>query len=251
MNRTILITGASSGIGKAIAYRFAKEHWKLILVARRLNRLEEIRKALSNNKILIESIDVRDKKSIGTFLSNLPDEFKCIDVLCNNAGLDTVGALIHESNTDDWDTVVDVNIKGVLNFIGYILPSMVKRNSGHIVNIGSIGGSYPYPKGNIYASTKAFIKLFTKQLKADLFGTAIRVTNIEPGITETEFPLVRHRGNREKADKTYEGMRPLKAEDIAEAVYWAVNMPEYVNVNSIEIMPVDQAWGPFNIKREN
>lgn len=250
MNKTILITGASAGIGKAIAYRFAKENWKLILIARRLDRLKEIKKILSNDEILIEAIDVRNKKSICNFLNSLPEEFKYIDVLCNNAGLDIVGTLIHESNMQDWDTVIDVNIKGVLNFIGYILPSMVKRNAGHIVNIGSIGGSYPYPNGNIYASTKAFIRLFTKQLKADLFGTNIRFTNIEPGITETEFPLVRHGGNKEKADKTYERMRPLKAEDIAEAVYWAVNMPDYVNVNSIEIMPVDQAWGPFNINRK-
>lgn len=249
MSKTILITGASAGIGKAISYEFAKNDWSLILVARRLERLKEIKDDIGKDNIYIERIDVRDKKEVKEFIRNLPNDFKDIDVLCNNAGLDTVGDLIQNSNVDDWDDVIDVNIKGVLYFTGYILPTMVKRNSGHIVNIGSVGGSYPYPRGNIYASTKAFIKLFTKQLKADLFGTNIRLTNIEPGITKTEFSVVRNKGDKEKGEKFYQGLRHLNAEDIADAVFWAVSRPEHVNINSIEIMPIDQAWGPFNVKR--
>ncbi len=251
MPKTILITGASSGFGKACARRFAQDCETLILAARRTDRLERLREELEDrSRVHVETLDVRLRKQVEDKLGNLPEGFSDVDVLVNNAGLALGLGRAHETDTDDWDTMVDVNIKGLMYCTRTVLPSMVKRNRGHIVNLGSVAGDWPYPGGNVYGSTKAFVKQFSRSLRADLLGTAIRVTNVEPGLAESEFSIVRFKGDEEKAKKVYEGVRPLTPEDIAEIVHWTVNLPPHVNINRVEVMPVCQGWGPLAVSRD-
>lgn len=183
-------------------------------------------------------------------MDNLPEKFKTIDVLLNNAGLALGLELAHEANMDDWEAMVDTNIKGLLYMTRKILPAMVERNRGHIVNVGSVAGDYPYPGGNAYGATKAFVSQFTNNLIADLQGTQVRVTNIEPGLAETEFSKVRFKWDEQKADTIYQNAKPLTASDIAETIYWATDRPAHVNINRIEIMPVCQSFGPLVIVRD-
>lgn len=251
MKGIILITGATSGFGEACTRRFAKEGWRLILAARRKDRLE----ALSENvgketSVHIIPLDVRDQEAVMTELKQLPENFSEIDVLVNNAGLALGLQPAHKSDISDWNTMVDTNIKGMMYCTRALLPGMVERNRGHIVNIGSVAGDWPYPGGNVYGATKAFVKQFSQNLRADLFGTAVRVTNIEPGLAETEFSIVRFKGDAKKAAKVYEGTQPITAEDIAEMVYWVVSLPSHININRLEVMPVCQTWGPFAIHRD-
>ena len=251
MRRIMLITGATSGFGEACARRFAREGWQLILAARRRDRLKALQVELgSETSVHTLSLDVRDQESAMTELTHLPEEFSEIDVLVNNAGLALGLEPAHESDISDWNTMVDTNIKGLLYCTRATIPGMVHRNKGHIVNIGSVAGDWPYPGGNVYGATKAFVKQFSQNLRADLFGTAIRVTNIEPGLAETEFSLVRFKGDKNKAEKVYEGTQPITAEDIAEMVYWVVNLPPHININRLEVMPVCQTWGAFAIHRD-
>ncbi len=251
MRRIMLITGATSGFGEACARRFAREGWQLILAARRRDRLKALQVELgSEASVHTLSLDVRDQDAAMTELTHLPEEFSEIDVLVNNAGLALGLEPAHESDISDWNTMVDTNIKGLLYCTRATIPGMVHRNKGHIVNIGSVAGDWPYPGGNVYGATKAFVKQFSQNLRADLFGTAIRVTNIEPGLAETEFSLVRFKGDKNKAEKVYEGTQPINAEDIAEMVYWVVNLPPHININRLEVMPVCQTWGAFAIHRE-
>ncbi|MBW2406327.1 MAG: SDR family oxidoreductase [Deltaproteobacteria bacterium] len=251
MRRIMLITGATSGFGEACARRFAREGWQLILAARRRGRLKALQVELgSETSVHTLSLDVRDQESAMTELTHLPEEFSEIDVLVNNAGLALGLEPAHESDISDWNTMVDTNIKGLLYCTRATIPGMVHRNKGHIVNIGSVAGDWPYPGGNVYGATKAFVKQFSQNLRADLFGTAIRVTNIEPGLAETEFSLVRFKGDENKAEKVYEGTQPITAEDIAEMVYWVVNLPPHININRLEVMPVCQTWGAFAIHRD-
>ncbi|MBW1817664.1 MAG: SDR family oxidoreductase [Deltaproteobacteria bacterium] len=251
MTETVFITGATSGFGEACAQRFAKEGWKLVLAARRTERLLALQKQLGGkSSVCVTTLDVRDPDAVRTALEGLPDAFQSIDVLVNNAGLALGMGPAHQAATEDWDTMVDTNIKGVLHCTHAILPRMVERNKGHIVNIGSVAGDYAYPGGNVYGSTKAFVKQFSRNLRADLIGTALRVTNIEPGLAETEFNLVRFKGDKEKATQLYKGTDSLTAEDIAETVYWAVSRPPHVNINRIEVMPVCQSWAMFAIDRK-
>ncbi len=246
---TVFITGASSGFGEACARRYATAGSKLVLAARRMERLDKLRKRLSVPSHLVK-LDVRDRTSVEKAIAGLPKDFSEVDVLVNNAGLSLGLEPAHKTDLNDWETMVDTNIKGLMYCARLILPGMVERNRGHIINLGSVAGAYPYPGGNVYGATKAFVKQFSLNLRADLVGTKIRVTNVEPGLAETEFSLVRFKGDAERANAVYQGTKPVSAEDIAEVIFWISTLPEHVNVNRIEIMPVCQSFGSFAIDRE-
>ncbi|MGC9364428.1 MAG: SDR family oxidoreductase [Fidelibacterota bacterium] len=251
MPGTILITGATSGFGKACAQKFAENQWRLILAGRRKSRLKSLADNLSHKTLVYPiPLDVRNRSVVSDQLGNLPPEFAVVDVLVNNAGL-ALGLLpAPECDLDDWDTMIDTNIKGLTYCTRAILPGMVRRNRGLIINIGSVAGNWPYPGGNVYGASKAFVQQFSRNLRADLLGKNIRVTNIEPGIAETEFSVVRFKGDREQAERVYENTEPLSAEDIAGIIWWLANLPEHVNINQLEVMPTMQAWGPLAIYRK-
>lgn len=245
-----LITGASSGFGLETAKLLSKNGYKLILVARRGDVLQELASKL-NTEVFVRAIDVRNKQSIHDFFKDLHSDFQKIDVLINNAGLALGVSPAYESDIEDWETMIDTNIKGLLYFTSETLQIMKKRNTGHIVNIGSVAAHAPYKGGNVYGSTKAFVKQFSRNLRADLLGTDIRVTNIEPGIAETEFSIVRFKGDKEKAGGVYKDTRALTAQDIAETILWILERPLHVNIDNIEIMPIDQSWGGLAINRKS
>ena len=252
MSGVILITGATSGFGEACARRFVKEGWRLILAARRNERLKALQERLGGETFVhIVTLDVRNQEAVMNALSNLPEKFSEVDVLVNNAGLALGLEPAYEADVSDWDAMVDTNIKGLTYCTRAMLPGMVERNRGHIVNLGSIAGDWPYPGGNVYGATKAFVKQFSLNLRADLLGTSIRITNIEPGLAETEFSVIRFKGDREKAAKVYEGIQPLTAEDIAEMICWVVSLSAHININRLEVMPVCQTWAPFAINRDS
>ena len=246
MKKTILITGATSGFGKASAEYFAAQGWQLILTGRRSERLEQLKEQLGDSVRQIIPLDIRDREQVFEKLGSLDD----IDVLLNNAGLALGLEPSWDVNIDDWDTMVDANIKGLMYCTRALLPQMVKRDSGHIVNIGSTAGAWPYPGGNVYGGTKAFVQQLSRNLRADLFGSKVRVTNLAPGMAESEFSNVRFKGETEEAAKVYQGAEALRPEDIAETVFWIVNRPAHVNINSIEMMSVDQTWGPLAVHRK-
>ncbi len=246
------ITGASSGFGESCARLFAKEGWNLILAARREDRLNNLKKELGNKtKVYTFSFDIRDLQAVQKAIQKIPVDFQAIDVLINNAGLALGLEPAHQANLNDWEIMIDTNIKGLIYCTRMILPKMVKRNQGHIINIGSIAGNWPYPGGNVYGATKAFVQQFSRNLRADLIGTQIRITNIDPGLAETEFSIVRFKGNKEKAAKVYQGTAPLTGEDIAEIVHWVTSLPPHVNINSVEVMPTCQAWGALSVSRKD
>jgi 3-hydroxy acid dehydrogenase/malonic semialdehyde reductase len=244
------VTGASSGFGSAIARRFAQEGAQVIAAARRLDRLKALKSEYGDNVLPLE-LDVRDKDQVASVVAGLPAEFKNIDLLVNNAGLSLSLEPAHRVPLDDWETMVDTNIKGLLYCTRLILPGMVGRGSGHVINIGSVASRYPYPGGNVYGATKAFVRQFSLNLRADLLGTPVRVTDIEPGLAETEFSVVRFKGDTERAKNLYKGTAPLTPEDIADTVYWVANRPAHVNINTIEMMPVCQAFAPLSVVRTN
>jgi NADP-dependent 3-hydroxy acid dehydrogenase YdfG len=194
---------------------------------------------------------VRDRAQVEKMVKNLPDSHADIDLLVNNAGLALGIKPAQDADLDDWDTMVDTNIKGLMYMTHALLPKMVSRGKGHIINMGSIAGSWPYPGGNAYGATKAFVEQFSNNLRADLHGTGIRVSNVEPGLAESEFSVVRFHGDRQKADAVYEGTQPLTPKDIAEVVYWLADRPPHVNINRLEVMPVCQSWAPFAIDRKS
>ncbi len=249
MMNTILITGATSGFGKACAEHFAAHGWRLIICARRNKRLLEIKNRFPGTPIHCSELDVRDRQQVNDFISDLPGEFRDIDVLCNNAGLALGLEPAHRANLDDWEQMIDTNIKGLCYVTKAVLPGMIERNRGHIINIGSVAGTWPYPGGNAYGASKAFVKQFSNNLRTDLLGTQIRVTNIEPGMADTEFSTIRFHGDTKQADKVYRGTTPLTGQDIAEIIYWVTSVPPHVNINALEVMPVCQSWSPFAIHR--
>jgi len=252
MHGSIFITGASSGFGASCARRFGKEGRPLILVARRVEKLEQLKKELDGQTAAyILSLDIRDRNAVQNAVASLPESFADIEILLNNAGIGLGVGKVQEGNLDDWDAMIDTNVKGLLYCTRAILPGMIARDRGHIINVGSIAGSWPYPEGNIYAATKAFVNHFSRLLKADLYGTKLRVTNIEPGLAETEFAKVRYKGDEEKAAEFYDGiLETLAPEDIAETIYWVANMPQHVNVASVEVMPTAQNWGEFRLQKK-
>ncbi|MCG7896507.1 MAG: SDR family oxidoreductase [Candidatus Thiodiazotropha taylori] len=250
MKKRVLITGASSGFGEACARRFSEAGDDLVLCARRMDRLQALSDELSgNSEVVIQTLDVTDPQAVEGFLEALPQASREIDVLVNNAGLALGLQPAHEADLQDWQTMVDTNIKGLMHMTRLILPGMVQRRRGHIINIGSVAASWPYPGGNAYGATKAFVQQFSRGLKADLVGTPLRVTNIEPGLAETEFSLVRMKGDAQQAADVYQGTQPLTGPDIAEIVYWVTALPPHVNINALEVMPVCQAWSPFAVDR--
>lgn len=243
-NKTIFITGATAGFGRACAELFVKEGARVIACGRRKERLNE----LKNMHTLV--LDVRDKAAVEKAVASLPKELSEVDILINNAGLALGMTSFDKAELADAQQMVETNILGVIYCTRALLPTMVARDRGHIVNISSVAGAYPYPGGNVYGATKAFVTQFSLNLRADLLGKNIRVTDIEPGMAETEFSLVRLHGDAAKAGAVYQGVQPLSAEDIAQSILWAVTCPAHVNINRLELMPTDQAFGPFAIHRE-
>lgn len=242
-NKIILITGASSGIGDACARLFASQGARLILTARRLDRLNILAAELKNshgNEPYVHCLDVRDSAAVKTFVESLPVAWQCIDVLLNNAGLALGSDPIQNGLIDNWETMIDTNVKGLLYMTRHVLPGMLQRQQGHIVNIGSIAGQDLYPNGNVYCASKHAVRALTKSMRLDLMGSPIRVSEIAPGAVETEFSLVRWQ-DAGKAKVFYQDFTPLTARDIADAVYYCISAPPHVNIAEITIMPTDQA----------
>ena len=252
MDKIVLITGASSGIGEGCARKFASEGARLILNARSVDKLEALAQELKEKygtSCYVMPFDVRDRKAASEALASLPAEWQAIDVLINNAGLVIGVDKEHEGNLDEWDIVIDTNIKSLLAMTRMVVPGMVERGYGHIINIGSIAGDAAYPGGSVYCATKAAVKALSDGLRIDLVDTPLRVTNIKPGMVETNFSVVRFRGDKEKADNVYKGIRPLTGEDIAEVAYFAASAPEYMQIAEVLVMPTNQATGTIAYKK--
>ncbi|MEH2353608.1 SDR family oxidoreductase [Nostoc sp.] len=243
-NQIILITGASSGIGTACARIFAGAGAKLILAARRLERLQQLADTLSKDfstEIHLLQLDVRDRNAVESAIATLPSAWSDIDILINNAGLSRGLDKLHEGSFQDWEDMIDTNVKGLLYVSRYVVPGMVSRDRGHVVNLGSIAGHQTYPGGNVYCATKAAVRAISEGLKQDLLGTRVRVTSVDPGMVETEFSEVRFHGNTERANKVYQGVTPLTADDVADVIFFCVTRSPHVNINEVVLMPVDQA----------
>ncbi len=238
--KSILITGVTAGFGLATARVFNEMGWKIIGTGRRAERLENLKEEFTDFTPLC--FDIRNNVEVEKYLSDLE-----VDVLLNNAGLALGLEPAYEVDLNDWETMVDTNIKGMMYATRAVLPNMVKRGSGYIINLGSIAGTYPYPGGNVYGATKAFVKQFSLNLRTDLSGKNIRVTNIEPGLAESEFSEVRFKGDCEKAKTLYQNTNPLTPEDIAECVRWVATLPQHVNINRIEVMPTSQSSAPLTV----
>jgi len=243
-NKVVLITGASSGIGRSCARAFAGKGARLVLAARRLQRLEELAVELKRKPgedILLLAMDVRDQPAMERAVNGLPPEWTAIDVLVNNAGLSRGLDKVYEGKLDDWEEMIDVNIKGLLYVSRAVIPGMVKRGHGHIINIGSIAGREVYPGGNVYCATKFAVDALSKGMRLDLSGTGLRVSQVSPGMVETEFSLVRFRGDKERAGKVYQGLTPLSPDDIADAIVYCATRPPHVNISEMLVMPTAQA----------
>lgn len=252
MNNIIMITGATAGFGRAIAVRFAKNGYNIIITGRRKERLDELEKELLSNRnirVLSLNFDVRKQSEVISVIKNLPAEWKSIDILVNNAGLAAGLSRIDEGNTDDWERMIDTNIKGLLYVTREVAPLMVARNKGHIINIGSIAGKEAYENGNVYCATKSAVDSLSKSMRVDLLKNNIKVTHIAPGMAETEFALVRFKGNEEKAKNVYKGIDSLTADDIADAVYYCATLPAHVCINDLVITPTQQASVNYNNRR--
>jgi 3-hydroxy acid dehydrogenase/malonic semialdehyde reductase len=248
--RTVFITGASSGFGAATARRFAARGDRIIAVARRTERLHSLADELGPDVLLPLTLDVRDRADVERVTASLPADWADIDILVNNAGLALGLEPAQEADLDQWVQMIETNCTGLITMTRALLPRMVARHAGHIVNLGSIAGTYPYPGGNVYGATKAFVHQFSLNLRSDLHGTGIRVTCIEPGLSGgTEFSVVRFGGDAERAAGVYTGAHPLTADDIAAAIEWATSQPPNVNVNTIELMATSQSFAPFQIDR--
>lgn len=249
MQKTVLVTGATSGFGKAIAQRFAREGHRLVLSGRRKDRLDTLVEELGGaERVTSLCFDIRDEKATAAALATLADPFSKIDVLVNNAGLALGTGPAQDSDLDHWRTMIDTNVTGLVTITRLLLDQLIERR-GLIVNLASIASNWPYPGGNVYAGTKAFVRQFSLGLRSDLSAKGVRVTSIEPGLSESEFTLVRTGGDREAYDRLYAGANPLQPEDIAETVAWVASLPSHVNINSLEVMPVSQSWAPFQIHR--
>ncbi|MBP0443281.1 SDR family oxidoreductase [Roseomonas sp. SSH11] len=246
----ILVTGATAGFGAAISRRFAQDGARIIAAGRRAERLDALRDELGADKVLPVVLDVRDREAVTRAVEGLPAEWAEVDVLVNNAGLARGLAPAQSAELDDWDAMVDTNVKGLMYLTRAVLPGMVARGRGHIVNIGSTAGEWPYPGGNVYGATKAFVRHFSLNLRADLYGTPVRVTDVEPGLVGgTEFSKVRFNGDESRAASVYDGAEPLTPEDIADAVHWVATRPARVNINTLQVMPVAQSFGPLRVHK--
>lgn len=251
MARVALITGATSGIGEATAYMLAEEGFNLIITGRRADRLRELKRDLKQKfqtQVLPQNFDVRDRAQVEATLGNLPEEFRKIDVLVNNAGLAAGLEHIDSGDPNDWDAMIDTNVKGLLYVTRIISRSMIANGGGHIINIGSIAGTQPYEKGATYCASKHAVHALSQGMRIDLLGKGVKVTEIRPGMVETEFSLVRFHGDEDRAGGVYAGVKPLTGEDVAEAVVWAVNQPAHVNIDEIMITPIQQANAYYTIR---
>jgi len=247
--QTVFVTGATAGFGLVIARRFVADGARLVAAARRADKLAAVRAELGDLVHTVE-LDVRDRAAVEAAIAGLPEPFAAIDLLVNNAGLALGLEPAHRALLDDWETMVDTNIKGLMYMTRAVLPGMVARNRGHIVNLGSIAGEFPYPGGNVYGGTKAFVHQFSLNLRADLLGTDVRVTDIQPGLCGgTEFSTIRFKGDDAKAASLYADTMPLSADDVADAVHWVATRPAHVNINAVQMMPVVQAFAPLAVKR--
>lgn len=246
----VVITGASVGFGREIARIFAKANHKVIAIARRESKLKELQEELGSKNCEIIAQDICDYEALKRALEKLPD-FQNIDILINNAGLALGLSSADKAELGDWERMIDVNITSLVRLTHLIVPQMVKKGSGHIINIGSIAGSYPYPGGNVYGASKAFVKQFSLNLRADLFDKGIRISNVEPGLCGgSEFSLVRFKGDESKANAVYENTEPLMPKDIAEIVFWIAQQPKHININRIEIMPTTQAPSALSVAKK-
>ncbi|TPG59271.1 bifunctional NADP-dependent 3-hydroxy acid dehydrogenase/3-hydroxypropionate dehydrogenase YdfG [Ewingella americana] len=246
----IFVTGATAGFGAEIARKFVKSGHKVIASGRRKERLDTLKTELGDALYVVQ-LDVTNRASIEEAIAALPAEWRNIDVLVNNAGLALGLEKADKADLDDWESMIDTNAKGLVYMTRAVLPGMVERNIGHIINIGSTAGNWPYAGGNVYGATKAFVRQFSYNLRTDLHGTHVRVTNIEPGLCGgTEFSNVRFKGDDEKASKTYDNANPLTAADVAESVFWVSTLPAHVNINSIEMMPVSQSLAGLQVHRD-
>ena len=246
----IFITGATAGFGQATARRFAKDGARVIGTGRRQNRLEELKRELGDNFLPL-SFDVTKREEVQSAIAELPEGFREVDVLVNNAG----GAIgldpAQNADLQDWETMIDTNIKGLVYCTRFLLPGMVERNRGHVINIGSVAAEFPYPGGNVYGGVKAFVHQFSYGLRSDLLGTGVRVTDIQPGLVGgTEFSEVRFKGDKKRAAAVYEGTQALTAEDVADSIHWVATRPAHVNINVVQMMPVTQAFAPLAVKRD-
>lgn len=240
-DQIVLITGASSGIGAACAKAFAQAGAKLILAARRQERLEKLADELNAKSVHLLQLDVCDRSAVESALSNLPESWLSIDILINNAGLSRGLNKLQEGSFEDWEEMIDTNIKGLLYLTRFIVPGMISRGRGYVVNIGSVAGHQTYPKGNVYCATKAAVRVISEGLKQDLLGTPVRVTSVDPGMVETEFSQVRFHGDTERAKKVYQGLTPLTPDDVADVVLFCATRPPHVNISEVLLVPTDQA----------
>jgi serine 3-dehydrogenase len=248
VTKTAMITGATSGFGAATVRRFAKAGWRVVATGRRADRLQALIGELGPGTAVALPFDVRDANATQAALAGLPGAFKDVDLLINNAGLALGTAPAAKADIEDWRTMIDTNVSGLVTLTHRLLATLIARK-GAIINISSVAATYPYPGGNVYGGTKAFVSQFSLGLRSDLHGTGVRVTSIEPGMAQTEFTLVRSGGNQAASDTLYQGVNPLSAEDIAETLFWVATLPPHMNINRLELMPVRQSFGPFQVDR--
>ncbi|MCL1825269.1 MAG: SDR family NAD(P)-dependent oxidoreductase [Betaproteobacteria bacterium] len=252
MSKTVFITGATSGFGRAAARRFAATGWTLALTGRRVERLQALKEELAPlAPVHIAALDVRDAGAVKAVVEALPEEFRSLRVLVNNAGLALAPQPAQAVALEDWHTMIDTNVTGLVNITHALLPALLATGRGaSIINIGSVAGQWPYPSSHVYGATKAFVKQFSYNLRCDLLGTGVRVTDIAPGMSETEFTLVRTKGDQAASDRLYRGTEPLTAEDIAEQIFYVANLPDHININRLEVMPTRQAWSAYAVDRD-
>lgn len=245
---TVFVTGATSGFGEALARRYVAEGAKVIGTGRRQDRLDRLKDELGE-ALHVQTLDVRDFAATEALLDGLPEGFRDVNVTIANAGLALGLKPAAEADIDDWRTMIDTNVTGFVNTVRAALPRMIARGGGHVVTLGSVAGDYPYPGGNTYAGTKAFVKQFALALRSDVQGKKVRVTNIEPGMVETEFSVVRFKGDDAKAASVYQNMEGMTADDVAETIYWVTTLPAHVNINRLQVMPTQQAFSAFDVHR--
>lgn len=252
MSKTVLITGATAGFGKACAIKFADHGWDLIITGRRSERLQELADSLSQKvKVHIATLDVRDEVSVKEMVVGLPSDFQDVSVLVNNAGLALGTDPSYEANLEDWKTMIDTNVTGLTLVTHALLPMLMKNSPATLVNLSSVAANWAYPGSHVYGASKAFVQQFSRNLRCDLVGKGVRVTSLEPGLCESEFSLVRFGGDQEKYDALYGGAKALQPEDIADIIYWVATQPAHININSLEVMPQTQAWDNFKVIKES
>ncbi|QQE87230.1 SDR family NAD(P)-dependent oxidoreductase [Azotobacter chroococcum] len=252
MGNIVFITGATSGFGRAAARRFAAAGWSLILTGRRLKRLQALQDELGGRvPVHVAALDVRDAAAVRQVVGELPEAFRQVRVLINNAGLALAPQAAQQVELADWHTMIDTNVTGLVNVTHALLPTLIATGAGaSIVNLGSVAGQWPYPGSHVYGATKAFVQQFSYNLRCDLLGSGVRVTDIAPGMAETEFTLVRTKGDQVASERLYSGTTPLTAEDIAEQIFYVASLPAHININRLEVMPTRQAWLPFAVDRD-